>query len=316
MYYDIHVEQLPRITEIYCVRRRTVWQIVDPDALLIFIAEGRCRITLDGTDYLLSAGQAIFIPEHHPYLRRPVENEMCTLYYAHIAFGSPSEPLTRTEAGARLAGRRRQQTEAFMQNRTPPIPACLIAVVNELSGHAGEVIGLYEEAMAAKLRNQPESTILESVAVIRLLLLCAKAAGPAIESGEAGREASSAAIDSVQIPPDANGKLKKVIAYIRLHAKEAVTVSDLCSLCNFSRQHLTRIFRAQFGKTPIAYINEYRISCAKELFYSNPHLSVKEVAAEMGFSDQHYFTRLFTKITGAPPSRFREHLLTFDPGRQ
>ena len=102
MFCDIPLSSLPRITEIYCVRRRTVWQIVDSDSLLIFASEGRCQITTDSADIRLEAGQAVFIPAHHRYLRRPVGDEMCTLYYAHIAFPTPCEILTHTEAAARL----------------------------------------------------------------------------------------------------------------------------------------------------------------------------------------------------------------------
>ena len=43
---------------------------------------------------------------------------------------------------------------------------------------------------------------------------------------------------------------------------------------------------------------------------------LKEVADEMGFEDQHYFSRLFTKVTGVTPSAYRKHLLTFDPSKQ
>ena len=36
----------------------------------------------------------------------------------------------------------------------------------------------------------------------------------------------------------------------------------------------------------------------------------------MGFVDQHYFTRLFVKLTGSTPSEYKRHLITFDPSKQ
>ena len=68
--------------------------------------------------------------------------------------------------------------------------------------------------------------------------------------------------------------------------------------------------------TPKAYILSYRINCAKELFYREPNLSVKEVAYEMGFEDQHYFSRLFTRVTGQSPTAYKDHLKNFDPSKQ
>ena len=41
MYYEIDLSRLPELVNIYSVRRRTVWQIVDPHSLVIFIADGR-----------------------------------------------------------------------------------------------------------------------------------------------------------------------------------------------------------------------------------------------------------------------------------
>ena len=64
-------------------------------------------------------------------------------------------------------------------------------------------------------------------------------------------------------------------------------------------------FKNAFNKTPINYITEYKISRAKELLYNQPHLTIGEISDELGFDNQHYFTRVFAKTTGESPSHYR-----------
>ncbi|MBR2453610.1 MAG: hypothetical protein IKB35_01260, partial [Clostridia bacterium] len=84
MIYEISLDSLPYVSHAYYVQRRTVWQIADPDSLFIFAAEGRCQIKIDNDKYILERGCAVLIPQSRHYVRRPIDNEMCNLYYAHV----------------------------------------------------------------------------------------------------------------------------------------------------------------------------------------------------------------------------------------
>ena len=311
MVHEISLAHLPDVTGIYSVRRRTVWQIVDPDTLLIFAAEGRCRITLDRDEYILSEGSMMLIPAGHQYVRRPFGDEMCTLYYAHMRLHDAPIPMERIEAASVLHARRQRQVHAQLYGEKdasfPPDPphTCFIAPLSDLSAKKDEILTLWHEGIAAASSNHADSMTLTSVAMLRVLLLASLRDGD-IE------------LPAEELPPidEPHRKLRRVVTYIRLHAKEAIKLDDLCAVCNFSKQHLIRVFREEFGKTPKAYILEYKINVAKEIIFRDPYLSVKMVADEMGFEDQHYFSRLFTKVTGVTPTAYKQHLLTFDPSKQ
>ncbi|MBQ7791929.1 MAG: AraC family transcriptional regulator, partial [Clostridia bacterium] len=45
--------------------------------------------------------------------------------------------------------------------------------------------------------------------------------------------------------------------------------------------------------------------------FRNPHISVKQVAFELGFQDSHYFSRLFKKVTGETPGEYRERVVNY-----
>ena len=70
-----------------------------------------------------------------------------------------------------------------------------------------------------------------------------------------------------------------------------------------SRSHLYRVFMLNVGKSPIDYLTEYRINEACKLLRAG-NLSIAEVAVSVGFFDQFYFSRVFKRAKGVPPSKY------------
>ena len=58
------------------------------------------------------------------------------------------------------------------------------------------------------------------------------------------------------------------------------------------------------GVTPIAYLNRYRVRQAKALLEAGDK-SITQVAMEVGFSDSHYFARVFRREVGVSPSSYQ-----------
>ena len=69
--------------------------------------------------------------------------------------------------------------------------------------------------------------------------------------------------------------------------------------------YLSSLFKKETGMTLTDYVNQQRISYAKRLLKSTT-LSIQNVAATVGISDIHYFTRLFRRITGVSPREYRK----------
>ncbi len=94
------------------------------------------------------------------------------------------------------------------------------------------------------------------------------------------------------------------VAYIHEHYTEGeLFVADLARMCNITPEYFRRIFGKIYGSSPIKYINELKISHAKELLSSGEY-SVSDAAALSGYSDVSYFSREFKKSTGVPPRQF------------
>jgi AraC-like DNA-binding protein len=82
-------------------------------------------------------------------------------------------------------------------------------------------------------------------------------------------------------------------------------VTDYASLLNITPNHLNKTVKQLTGKSPTRWIVEAIVLEAKVLL-SQSDLTVSEVAAEVGFEDASYFTRIFRKYEGITPSDFRK----------
>lgn len=87
------------------------------------------------------------------------------------------------------------------------------------------------------------------------------------------------------------------------YATENLTVADLARLCSVTPEYFRRIFRSVYGVSPKRYINELKLSRAKELLQSGLY-SVTEAALLSGYTDMSHFSRVFKKETGVSPKEF------------
>lgn len=85
-------------------------------------------------------------------------------------------------------------------------------------------------------------------------------------------------------------------------------ISLLCKHMARSESQTIRLFKKCFGITPYTYVLEKKLSFAKKLLIDTS-LSVKEIATELCFSDEYYFSGLFKEKTGMTPSQYRRSTL-------
>ena len=94
------------------------------------------------------------------------------------------------------------------------------------------------------------------------------------------------------------------VAYITEHFREGVTLRQVAADCHVNTSYLGQIFRRETGSAFTDYVNGLRIREAVKLL-SNPMLKVYEVAEQVGFTDYHYFLKIFKKVTGKSPTDLR-----------
>ena len=98
-------------------------------------------------------------------------------------------------------------------------------------------------------------------------------------------------------------RIKDVLRLIRNHYHEEITLDDLADSAHMNKRYFCRYFREAMGKTPMRYLNYYRVECACELLASADR-SVSEVALACGYHNISYFTRAFRQFKGMTPSEY------------
>lgn len=92
--------------------------------------------------------------------------------------------------------------------------------------------------------------------------------------------------------------------YMRHHVAANISVRDIASECGISAGHFTKAFSESTGLTPHQWILRSRVELAKELLAKD--MAIAAIAASCGFADQSHFSRVFKKMTGFPPAKWRK----------
>lgn len=98
--------------------------------------------------------------------------------------------------------------------------------------------------------------------------------------------------------------LKPALEYIESHYGQAITLETLARLTGFSPKYFCRFFKAIVHRSPIDYLNYYRIECAS-YFLTTTDMTVAEIAQYCGYSDSSFFIKQFRKYKGTTPKQYR-----------
>ncbi|WP_315583724.1 AraC family transcriptional regulator [Actinomyces viscosus] len=100
--------------------------------------------------------------------------------------------------------------------------------------------------------------------------------------------------------PDAAGLALRATQYLRTHFRERLTVRDLSEHLAYSPSHLSRVFTAAVGTSPMDYLAAWRLHQAKHLLVAH-RLGVAETCHEVGYTSVGTFSRRFLRDVGTPP---------------
>lgn len=109
--------------------------------------------------------------------------------------------------------------------------------------------------------------------------------------------------DNDNWPSESKAMIDRTIHYMNEKYAEGMTRQKLSSIAGMSLWHYSHQFKHWVGQSPIDYLNRIRINKAKEqLLHSN--MRIKEIAEQVGFEDEFYFSRKFKKVAGITPKQY------------
>jgi AraC-like DNA-binding protein len=99
--------------------------------------------------------------------------------------------------------------------------------------------------------------------------------------------------------------IKIALSYIEENYTDKIYIRDLADLVGMNEQYFCRFFRRAMGRSPMEFLNEYRIRKAQQLL-KETDLPVTEVCLESGFNNPGNFLKEFRKYSQTTPSRYRK----------
>nr|WP_295741167.1 AraC family transcriptional regulator [uncultured Acidocella sp.] len=91
---------------------------------------------------------------------------------------------------------------------------------------------------------------------------------------------------------------------LRNHLNGNLSIAEIAKACGVSAGHFNRSFRTSTGQSPHQWLTWRRLEKARMLLRETT-LSLAEISVDCGFTDQSHFTRVFSKMFGTPPGRWR-----------
>lgn len=106
--------------------------------------------------------------------------------------------------------------------------------------------------------------------------------------------------------PDAAFSLAtEVLQHLNRCFAEELSLTELTNRFHVSTSHMIHMFKAQFGLPPIQYMVRRRIGEAQHLLRTTED-SAGDIAGRVGMINRNYFYRMFKRLVGVSPVRYRE----------
>lgn len=237
-------------------------------AELCLLIEGRCRFSLAQQGAILESGDLVVCPAGFSHAEAFVtRNTDYRLVWWSLNDDDPSVHVTRYSGRDGFAFDHRMSLTAL-----PAEPRRRLARLRE---------------WAVSDQSMPIDGLREALLTLALALF-----RRAIDGG-------SAPMDTREVV------VQRAIAYVQAHGERSLSLAEVAGAVHVSPNYLTSLFRSVTGKSLGRFIADERMQRAREVLEST-ELTIKEVAARLGFGDAYAFSRAFKTFSGQSPSQWRE----------
>ncbi len=260
--------------ELYCVNKNYPryempfhWHV---EYEMIIVKKGRLKLILDGKSFYVNEGESAFISGGVVHGGIPEECEYYCIVFDLASLFKDVALCSKSVAIFLTNADCFTGVYGAERKQSAIMREILYSMQNRDNGYDLNVIGLLWKLLGAFVSE------------------------PVISEGE-------------QINKSQRQKLKDVLSYIRKNIDKNITLEELAQVSGMSPRYFCRVFKSMTGRTPIEYVNYYRIETASQMLITTGE-SVTDIALNCGFNDMSYFSKMFKKLKGISPSKFRQAL--------
>ncbi|MFE5323219.1 response regulator [Paenibacillus sp. NPDC056579] len=112
-------------------------------------------------------------------------------------------------------------------------------------------------------------------------------------------------IDHMTQQASSGSSMEEIKDYLDSHFHEDVSLSRLAEQFHFSPQYISKKFKVTYHKTIVTYLTDLKMERAKALL-SGTDMPIAEIANQLGYDDENYFSKVFKKHAGMSPFPYRK----------
>lgn len=250
--------------------------------MLLWCQTGEGNVTVNGDTHILRSGDMLFLPWGHRISYFNGSNKSWRISGIHIIpelpHGSPFECKVKHADGDLIKG--------GSLRKDNDLGKVLKGVVKGTLLYPGSLSHLAEYTIGLFVRGKQTEQQCRHLALLLLHEIELNVLNPQVS------------------PANIPLSLVKICDYIERRLDKKITLPDLMKAGGVSQATVCRLFSQYLRIRPFEWINKMRIDKAAELLLSSD-LQIGEIASKVGISDHYYFSKIFSRIKGVPPGKFR-----------
>lgn len=237
-----------------------------------YVISGSCTYNINETFYQVKKGDIIII---NPGV-------------SHGRVFSPGEEITEFHIGfSSICIRNLPKGFLIPQDACPVV---------SLTKYEHDLIKCYNEIISEQEKNEPGSDLILKSLVMKLIVIFLKETFYIENSGN-GSLLNSEYYNKADL-------VNAITSFINENYMKNISLDKISKYMYLSSVYISKVFKEETGESPINYLIKVRLNKAKELLETS-NLSIKSIAESIGYNDAYYFSKLYKKYFGCPPSRHK-----------
>lgn len=259
------------------------------DYELLFVLEGTMTVIQEDQCYELLPGDVHVMSPMIKHRREIPEESFCNYYSIHFDFLYMGMENDFSPEEAYLAYCNRKQEIAPLDERLSSRPLCMLGEIELPQKQKVRDVAKYIqtlEKMNAVFAQQGFAYEIDlKIGMLTLFKMILQDMRSQFLSNNATEH---------------DDEVASIIQYLYDNMDKPITFRTICRLFGYSESVLRKLFKEKTGRSPNEFLIDIRIERAIELLSSNKY-TVAQVADKVGYSDRHYFSRLFRQKKGVAP---------------
>lgn len=240
--------------------------------VLIYCVDGSGFYVVDGKRYEVKKNQYFVLPAYKPHEYGADKGKGWTIYWVH--FRGVAAPV-------------------FAEGANTP------QTINvTMNSRISDRINIFEEILTTLHFGEGIDDLRYASSLLIRFLASMRYIGQ-FRRAKAGQQPFSASTDIDVV--------EQAIHYMRENIENSISIKEVLHYVGYSQSHFSTLFKNRTGMSPLSYINHLKVEHACYLLKTTD-LKVNQICYKVGIEDPLYFSRLFSKVMGMSPTKYKESL--------